>query len=172
MEKYIDKIIISVLKGKDYRPYVLATINKRFVDTVYLLLKKILEARQKNKSEDWWINELVENSAISKRELLWFVGLNNKTVTNMANTAKREVCIDLGKENINSIKMLAEEIEKMHHGLPYIEIRLNHISNFLKDLKDNKLIICLNEDEKRGRLYQITELGKKVVKEKGEISHE
>jgi len=33
-------------------------------------------------------------------------------------------------------------------------------------------IICLNEDEKRGRLYQITELGKKVVKEKGEISHE
>src|SRR3989344_2245305 len=126
MEKYIDKIIISVLKGKDYRPYVLATINKRFVDTVYLLLKKILEARQKNKSEDWWIKELVENSAISKRELLWFVGLNNKTVTNMANTAKREVCIDLGKENINSIKMLAEEIEKMHDGLPYIEIKLKH----------------------------------------------
>lgn len=52
------------------------------------------------------------------------------------------------------------------------KLRLNHISNFLKDLKDNKLIICLNEDEKRGRLYQITELGKKVVKEKGEISHE
>ena len=43
MEKYIDKIIISVLKGKDYRPYVLATINKRFVDTVYSLLKQVLE---------------------------------------------------------------------------------------------------------------------------------
>ena len=51
------------------------------------------------------------------------------------------------------------------------KLRLNHVSNFLKDLKDNKLIICLNEDEKRGRLYQITELGKKVAKEKGEISH-
>ena len=45
------------------------------------------------------------------------------------------------------------------------KLRLNHVSNFLKDLKDNKLIVCLNEDEKRGRLYQITELGKKVVKE-------
>lgn len=45
------------------------------------------------------------------------------------------------------------------------KLRLNHVSNFLKDLKDNKLIICLNNDEKRGRLYQITELGKKVAKE-------
>jgi predicted transcriptional regulator len=45
------------------------------------------------------------------------------------------------------------------------KLRLNHVSNFLKDLKDNKLIICLNEGEKRGRLYQITDLGKRVVKE-------
>jgi len=47
------------------------------------------------------------------------------------------------------------------------EIRLNHISNFLKDLKDYKLVICLNDEEKRGRLYQITKLGKKVVEEYG-----
>ena len=47
------------------------------------------------------------------------------------------------------------------------KLRLNHVSNFLKDLKDNKLIMCLNDDEKRGRLYQITELGKKVAKENG-----
>ncbi len=45
------------------------------------------------------------------------------------------------------------------------KLRLNHVSNFLKDLKDNKLIICLNDNEKRGRLYQITQLGKKVTKE-------
>ena len=47
------------------------------------------------------------------------------------------------------------------------EIRLNHISNFLKDLRNYKLVICLNEEEKRGRLYQITKLGKKVVDEYG-----
>ena len=47
------------------------------------------------------------------------------------------------------------------------EIRLNHISNFLKDLKDYNLVICLNDEEKRGRLYQITKLGKKVVEEYG-----
>ncbi len=47
------------------------------------------------------------------------------------------------------------------------KLRINHISNFLKDLKINKLIVCLNDNEKRGRLYQITELGKKVIKENG-----
>lgn len=45
------------------------------------------------------------------------------------------------------------------------KIRLNHVSNFLKDLKENNLIVCLNDGDKRGRLYQITELGKKVAKE-------
>lgn len=43
-------------------------------------------------------------------------------------------------------------------------IRLNHVSNFLKDLKDQELIKCLNDNEKRGRLYQITSLGKEVLK--------
>ena len=43
------------------------------------------------------------------------------------------------------------------------KIRLNHVSNFLKDLKENQLIICLNDEEKRGRLYKITDLGKKVI---------
>jgi len=48
------------------------------------------------------------------------------------------------------------------------KIRLNHVSNSLKDLKDNKLIICLNEQDKRGRLYKITEIGKNVIKENGD----
>ena len=70
MEKYLDKIIISVFKGKDYRPYVLATINKRFVDTIYFLLKKITDARKNNKSDEWWIKELIERASISKKELI------------------------------------------------------------------------------------------------------
>ena len=42
-------------------------------------------------------------------------------------------------------------------------IVVNHVSTFLKEFKDNKLIVCLNEEDKRGRLYQITESGKKVL---------
>lgn len=42
------------------------------------------------------------------------------------------------------------------------QIRINHISNVLKQLKDKGLIYCLNEDARKGRLYQLTELGTSV----------
>ena len=166
MEKYIDKIIISVLKGNDYRPYVLATINKRFIDSVYSLLTKILEARKKNKSSDWWISELVNNPLISKRELLWFTGLNNKTVTNMANTAKRNICIDLGNQNIESIKMLTREIEKMHDGLPSIEVRIKYKKEEIV-LSEQESILLLNTISAMKLTIQggaWSEVGKKVEK--------
>ncbi|WP_296846995.1 transcriptional regulator [uncultured Methanobrevibacter sp.] len=43
------------------------------------------------------------------------------------------------------------------------QIKMNHVSMVLKALKEKKLIICLNEDSKKGRLYQMTDLGKQVV---------
>ena len=45
----------------------------------------------------------------------------------------------------------------------------NHVSKYLKTLKDAELVECLNEDDKRYRFYSITEKGKyyldKVEKE-------
>ena len=43
------------------------------------------------------------------------------------------------------------------------QIKMNHVSMVLKALKEKKLIICLNEDSKKGRLYQMTDLGKQVA---------
>ena len=43
-------------------------------------------------------------------------------------------------------------------------LHLNHISNVLTSLKKNGLVICLNESAKKGRLYQVTELGHDVIK--------
>jgi len=42
-------------------------------------------------------------------------------------------------------------------------IATNHISKTLRELKDKDLIICINEDAKKGRLYQMTELGSEVM---------
>lgn len=44
------------------------------------------------------------------------------------------------------------------------KIRLNHVSMFLKELKENKLVECLNEENRKGRLYELTELGKNALK--------
>lgn len=44
-----------------------------------------------------------------------------------------------------------------------INIRLNHVSLFLRELKDKKLVKCLNEEIRKGRLYELTELGKNAI---------
>ena len=44
-----------------------------------------------------------------------------------------------------------------------INIRLNHVSLFLKELKENKMVKCLNEESRKGRLYELTELGKNAI---------
>lgn len=43
-------------------------------------------------------------------------------------------------------------------------IRSNHISKVLRELKDEKLVVCINEEAKKGRLYKVTDLGNKVMK--------
>jgi len=43
------------------------------------------------------------------------------------------------------------------------KIRLNHVSMFLKELKENHLVKCLNEDSRKGRLYELTGLGKDAI---------
>ena len=44
-----------------------------------------------------------------------------------------------------------------------IGIRLNHVSTFLKELKENNLVKCLNEDTRKGRLYELTVLGQNAI---------
>lgn len=105
MKESIDKIIIAVLTGKDYRPYVLETINRRFLDNVQNALIKIFEARQRNSSPDWWERELVSGSKDVK-DILWFGGLNKKTIISMEGTAKKEVCLRVSKLNLKTFDTL------------------------------------------------------------------
>lgn len=44
------------------------------------------------------------------------------------------------------------------------ELGINDVSRALKGLKNKKLVKCLNEEEKRGRVYTLTEKGLKILK--------
>lgn len=164
MEKLLDKIIIAILKGKDHRPYVLQTINKRFTDTVLDLLKMIVEARNRNKKDSWCTDEFLDNASIPKRELLWFGGLNNKTVANMANTTTREICVDLGKKNVESINELIKELE--HNDIPKIEIKIKYKGSEIT-LAEKESLVLLNTISAMKLTLQggaWSEVGKKVEK--------
>lgn len=43
------------------------------------------------------------------------------------------------------------------------EIYQNHISNVLRQLREHELVECINPEVKRGRLYRLTDKGKKVT---------
>lgn len=60
-------------------------------------------------------------------------------------------------EAINGDTLMPSEIANK------TKIRLNHVSMFLKGLKDKKLVNCLNEENKKGRLYELTKLGKDAI---------
>ncbi len=43
-----------------------------------------------------------------------------------------------------------------------LDLRLNHVSFYLKELKKMNIVVCLNEDTKKGRLYELTDLGNEL----------
>ena len=114
MKKVMSKIIHSILTGQDYRTYVLATINKRFIDKVEELTAEIFEYKKRDGN---WLEKLLEDTSkkhgqANKFKLLWYGGINDKTVKNMTGgTSKKEVCLEIGKRNLESFRVLLTEIE-------------------------------------------------------------
>ena len=44
------------------------------------------------------------------------------------------------------------------------EIRPNHISKVLAELKAHELVECINPEVRKGRLYRLTGKGKEIIK--------
>ena len=44
------------------------------------------------------------------------------------------------------------------------EIRQNHISKVLSELKAHELVECINPEVRKGRLYRLTDKGNELVK--------
>lgn len=164
MEKLLSKIIISILEGKDYRSYVLATINKRFVDSAYMLLEKIYNAKKMNKNINWWIDNLIEKCD-NKNEILWFGGLNNKTVTNMMGTSKKEICVELGKQNIKSLELLIKEFSNENLPKILVSIIFKDDKVELNELESLILINTLASMKLSIQGGAWSEVGKKTEKE-------
>lgn len=40
--------------------------------------------------------------------------------------------------------------------------RQNHVSTVLADLKKKNIVVCINEEVRKGRLYKLTELGEEI----------
>ena len=144
MKELISNIIHSILTGQDYRTFVLATINKRFIDKVEELTAEIFEYKKRG---DNWLEKLLEDTSRkrgkeNKFKLLWYSGLNVKTVKNMTGgTSKKKVCLEIGKKNLESFRLLLSEIERES---PYkIKITIKKDDEYV-ELDDLESIIFVN----------------------------
>lgn len=119
MKALLTEIIFSILSGKDYRTYVLATINERFIAKAQELIGDIFTYK---KSGGNWTEKLLEDTKNkvgkeNKFKLLWYGGLNDKTVKNMTGSSTKEVCFDLGKKNLAALSILLRSFESPQYQL-------------------------------------------------------
>lgn len=67
-----------------------------------------------------------------------------------------------GTNRCKVIITLADDIKMPKQIAKKLKLHPSQISATLSELKTEDIVKCLNEDAKRGRLYQLTELGFRV----------
>ena len=68
------------------------------------------------------------------------------------------------KNRIAVVKSLGETMKIPSDIANEMNLRINQISAILSDLKKEGICTCLNEDQKVGRLYQLTPKGMEIYK--------
>lgn len=71
--------------------------------------------------------------------------------------------IKISQSRYKTLKSLEKEFLMPSEITQKTKLRDYQISTALNDLKDNKLVICRNENAKKGRIYQITDLGTMIL---------
>ena len=67
--------------------------------------------------------------------------------------------IKSSKNRLKIIKVLNNGFKIPSEISSETNIRLNHVSKLLSELKENNIVECLNEKDKKGRLYCLTNYG-------------
>ncbi|WP_296792793.1 transcriptional regulator [uncultured Methanobrevibacter sp.] len=80
-----------------------------------------------------------------------------------------EMLIEIGYVKISSyrlkvMKTLDGEVKIPSKIAEDSQIRQNHISKVLSELKSHELVECINPEVRKGRLYRLTDKGDEVVK--------
>ena len=61
-----------------------------------------------------------------------------------------------------SLKAIYQGEETPTHIANNANIKVNHISKVLKELKTKKIAVCINEENKKNRIYKLTSLGEEI----------
>ena len=99
---YIDDIVDAIFNNQNHRKIVLKEAERRILEETSKIFEKIFTVKSNASSDEWWKNELILNNS-NKKEVIWFGGLNAKTVFNILGTTKIDKCKQLCSENYEAV---------------------------------------------------------------------
>ncbi len=143
IDQVIKNIIRKLIKGQDYRIEIVTLINAEFLTYAIDFFKKIIDAKLKNKNItiDWYKKEFLDPK-LPTNDIAINSGLNKKTISNMYNSARKEIVIKASNEHYdtlyNAIKQLIEVEPELNLTLT---IKFHGVS---VDLNINESLIVIN----------------------------
>jgi hypothetical protein len=165
-EQVTKNIIKRLLKGEDYRIEVVALINAEFLQFAIDFFKKVALAKYDGIDLDGdWYKKTFLNSSLPSDEIAINSGLNKKTITNMYNSASKQIVIDAANEHYDTLyNAISELIQNQNDIDLMLTIKFNKVSI---DLNINESLLVINtlavkRAALRGGLWSTA--GKKVEK--------
>ena len=141
-EQVVKKIIRKLIRGEDYRIEIVTLINAEFLQFAIDFFRKVAEAKlhSKNINSDWYKKEMLKKE-LSADEIAINSGLNKKTITNMYNSATREIIIEASYEHYDTLYSAIDELTKIEDLNLSLQIKFNKVS---VELDINESLIVVN----------------------------
>lgn len=142
-EKVAKDIIVKLINGEDYRIEVVTLINAEFLQYTIDFFKRIIDAKLKNKgiTVDWYKKEFL-NTNLPSDEIAIHSGLNKKTISNMYNSARKEIVIEASNEHY---KELYQTIQSLVDGKDELDITLTlKFKGVSVDLNVSESLVVIN----------------------------
>ncbi|HLD15036.1 MAG TPA: CfrBI family restriction endonuclease [Candidatus Nanoarchaeia archaeon] len=136
-------VIKKLLAGQDYRIEIVNQINEDFLRYVIDFFKKVVSAKLKNKgiTLDWYRKEFLSDK-LNSEDLAINSGLNKKTISNMYNSATREIVLEASKEHYD---ILYGTINALISGEPEVDLTLTiKFKGVSVDLSISESLVVIN----------------------------
>ncbi len=139
----IKKIIRRLINSQDYRVEIVTLINAEFLQYAVDFFRRVVEAKLRNQTvtTDWYKAEFL-NPNMSSDELIINSGLNKKTISNMYNSARREIVLEATIEHYEQLYEAINNLVEQGNDIDItLTIKLRGVS---VELNINESLIVIN----------------------------
>ncbi|MDR2824933.1 MAG: CfrBI family restriction endonuclease [Prevotellaceae bacterium] len=142
-DQIVKSIVTRVIKSLDYRIEIVNLINAKFLQFAVDFFKKIalVKLDSKDITIEWYKREFL-NENLPADDIAINSGLNKKTISNMYNTATKNIVIEAANEHFESLYSSIQSLVKMEKEIDLtLTIKMKGVS---VDLNVSESLIVIN----------------------------